>query len=549
MDIRRLLLLMLALTLGLLAGRPARAQTVSDVLRFAGHLPAASGARLTGMAGAGIGGFAAPGMLFTNPAGLAYFETSQAQGVLAVLSAQDESVYYVPLPDGAGPSMLEESLTDYGGAFSLVYKFPTERGSLVFGGGLHQVNVFGRALAFRGEDPQSSITETFLPLPEEYAVDEQGLFFPGDVPGSLIPFIAYQGGAIEFYRGDFEAGEYPFEPAVLPGTAIVQVGDVLEEGQINEISLAGAVEAARGVMLGLSTNITFGTYHFSYALEEIDQGGNVDYIALRDGQRYVGLDRILFQQGLESELAGFSLRGGLSAEVTPGVRAGLTIETPTFYQISETYTTAAVTTFFLDGSRLAYGDNFEETEGQGSFDYDVQTPWRFGAGVLVDVGALADASVDLRLLADVEFVDWSQAEVDAESFDYAELNRALREDLQATVNTRLGAELGLGDFALRAGFAYQPDPYEQPFVLRGGEEADASKTYLSLGLGYHFSPQFQLDVAWMQQRFTDQYAPYPFSIPANHPYYEQTNTALPVPPVVDEQVQRSFFRVGLSYSF
>lgn len=547
MNARRLSSILLAAALlGGLIGRPAQAQTVADALRFAGYVPAV-GARMTGLAGAGIGGYAASGMLFTNPAGLAYYETSQATGAFSILAAQDQSAYYVP--GGTGPFASEESLTDYGGLFSLVYAFPTERGALVFGAGLHQVNVFGRTLSFRGEDPGSSITETFLPAYDEFGVDSLGVFFPADVRDSLVPFIAYRGGAIEFYPGLYEDGLYPFDPAVLPGTAIVQVGNVAEEGQLNEVSFAGAVEAARDVMLGLSANVVFGTYRFSYTLEEIVPGGDEQYVVIRDGVRYVGLDRIRFRQGFESELTGFNLRGGLSAQLAPGLRAGLTVETPTWYQIHETYTIAAVTTFFLDGSILAYGDDPGEDQGRGTFDYELKTPWRLGAGLVVDVGALTDAPADLRLMADLEFVDWSQIEVDSRSFGFPELNRSLREDLEATLNYRLGAELRLDRLAVRAGFARQPDPREGSFTLREGTEVDHAKTYLSFGLGYHLNEQLQLDVSWLRQRFSDQYAVYPFSIPASHPFYAETGFIPPVPPVVDEEVQRNLVRVGLSYSF
>ncbi len=517
------------LALLLLIGFPqaARAQVADDALRFSERLPA-TGARMTALGGAGIGGFADYTMLFTNPAGLGYFEASQAAGTLGLLRARDEAVYEVPQVFSAGQ---DQSVSDYGGNFALVYSFPTSRGSLVFGAGLNQVNTFERELGFGATNSANSITTSFLPFDDEYAVGDDGVFFPDNIASNRLPFIAFEAGAIEFFEGDFDAGEYPFEQAVLPGTSVGQSGRVTEEGRMSEANFGGAVEASKGLMLGLSANVVFGTYRFENFIEEDDQGQNADYVVIRNGVEYAGLRAVQFRSGFESDLVGGNLRAGLSAALTPGLRAGLTVETPTFYRVEETYTLASITTFFSQGGTLSYGDQPGDV-GRSAYEYRVRTPWRLGGGLVLNAATLTGGAADLTLALDAEFVDWTQLEINSDFDDFSDTNRAIRDDYDAVVNTRLGAELMLGGVALRGGFAYQPDPRSDE--ISGG--VDRSKTYLSAGLGYAFDERVMINLGYAQQRFEDRYVPYADPDIAN-------------PPIANEDVRRNFFLLGLTYSF
>ena len=181
------------------------------------------------MAGGGTAGWADLSAMATNPAGLGYYTSSAFGGGLDVLVADNTSSFRVGSGSASGSSINESAVRL--GSFGGVYKMPTKQGSLVFGVGFTQQHTFDRTLRYEGTNQQSSITDTFLPRPNEFAVDDQGVFFPDDVPTNIIPFIAFQGGAIEFFQGDFDAGQYPFEQAVLPGTETVQEGRVHREGR------------------------------------------------------------------------------------------------------------------------------------------------------------------------------------------------------------------------------------------------------------------------------------------------------------------------------
>jgi len=518
---------------------PAPAQTADDVLRFSLRSPTPS-ARALGMAGGGTAGWADLSAMATNPAGLGYYTSSAFGGGIDVLVANNSSSFRVGSSSSTQVSANESAvrLGNFGG----VYKMPTEQGSLVLGASFTQQHAFDRTLNYEGSNQQSSVTDTFLPRSNEYAVDDQGVFFPDDVPSNIIPFIAFEGGAIEFFQGDYDAGQYPFEQAVLPGTETVQEGRVRREGRTSEVNFAGAVEVAPNVMLGASANITTGQYQYQNRLTEFDQGENSDYEVLRGGEFYVGLDQLSFRERFNSEFTGFNLRTGLSADLLSSVRLGLTVETPTWTAVSEDFTDAIVRTDFLDGTSLAYGDDPSEDIGQGTFDYNIQTPWRLGAGVAYE-------NDRLRVSADVEFLDWSNLELDSESFDFPAVNDCIDEevvcfdDFGAVLNWRGGVEYSFaGGPAVRGGVAHRPDPRSFNFTSANGDTRDRSRTFFSLGISYPVGDQLSLDAGWIQERMDDQFQPYQADTPPNE------NTPI-VPPLIDEDVTRNQVRLGVRYSF
>ena len=529
---RMLVLAVLACTVALPAS-PARAQTGEDALRFSQRFPAV-GARMVGLGGAGIAGVGDYAALYTNPAGLAYLQRSQLSGALSAVSTTDETRFFTP---ALGPSLADRDIRETElGNLAYVYRAPTVRGSFVVAAAYNQVASFDRHLYFDADNASSSITDFFLPFDNVgggvdyyYDIDQDDLgYFP--VFGDRISELAYDAGAIEFLFERVDASNPTprqdlFWQAVAPGTTVQQQGEVLESGRMRELNFGGALEAAQGVMVGLSANLVFGTYRFDATLNETDvydQNTADDYsvVDVVDDREYLGFRSLRFGQGFESDLTGFNLRAGVSLTPARNVRLGFSVETPTFYSLSETYY-RELETFFDEGGSLSGGQDFE-------YEYEVTTPWRLGAGLSYDAGSLL-------VSGDVEYVDWSQLELDASDADYSAANAEIREVLEPVLNLRGGVEYRLGSLALRGGAAWQPDPRNYEIQLGDGGETDRSRLYYSLGLGYQFSPQFGIDLGWMQSRFDDVYVPY------DDPDIEV--------PFVEESVVRNRFVVGARISF
>lgn len=525
----------LALVALALVNGPVQAQTADDALRFSTQWPSA-GAHMTGMAGTGIAGVGTFSALYTNPAGLGYLRRSEVTGSFNILDIEDDARYEPATLGNTDPriSTNAQRVTDYGiGSAGLAYKLPTRRGSLVLAGGVNQRVTFERSLDYVGQSGANSITDTFLPQPGRYQVNGDGsLSFDFDAPRR-----AFNAGAIEFLQEAFDNGEYPFVQAVTPETTVEQADEVIEEGQLTEASFGGAVEAAQGVMLGASINVAFGTYRFDRFYQEFDINGENTpdlYEVAFDGGFLRGFDQLDVAETITSDLVGVSFRGGLTADLNDNLRAGFVLETPTWYAVDETFGTR-VTTFFDDGGSLADG-----ATGANEFDYSVRTPWRVGGGAALRLGSL-------RVLGDLELVDWTQLQLSADDVSFDAANRRIR-DFNAVVNRRLGAEYRFDDLTVRGGYAYQPDPRDVEIQLPDGATTDRSKTFFSAGLSYQFDPQLRLDVAWMQERFDDQYRPYA-SVTVPGEVGEDGSPVEIVAPFVDEDITRNQFVLGITYTF
>jgi hypothetical protein len=530
-----LLVVLVSLVLPLVT-QPAAAQTLDDVVRYSTRLPATGGAG-AGMAGAGLlSGRAAPDALFGNPAGLGWMSGSAIGGDFAVSRAQ--STAQLTTPDATRTA--DRTVSDYSlGSLAGAYSFPAARGSLVLGASLHQTDAYGRGFDVVGANRSNSITGTFLP--SAFSVDEEGPLFE-----NTRPQLAYEAGAIDFSRAVYEDDGYPFFAGANPRASAVdgqmelqQQENVLESGQMNELAMGGAVEVAPNVMLGGGVNVTFGSYTFERFYRERDASDllppeNLDNPQppydpyFLEGTSLEGFYEFRLEERIETDVSGVNLRFGLSAEVTDGLRGGVRVETPTWYNLTEVFGTEMATDFDCDFSRSGAAcpqggvEGFASGDLTGSeFDYRIQTPWRLGGG-------LQYTRDGLTVAGDLEFVDWTQAEISADDASFSALNRDLQA-LDATINTKLGAEYAFETAAIRAGFAYRPDPRDRSFEDVDGESTDADRLFLSAGVSYTPADQFALHVNWMQERFDDTFSSYADG------------------PITSEEVARNRILVGITY--
>ena len=490
-----------------------------------------------GMAGAGLfSGTGDPLTLSGNPAGLGWLSTSVVGGDFSIQRAGSDTKFDTPDATTTG----DRTVSDYRlGSFGGAYSFPTKRGSLVLGVSFHQSNTYGRGFDVTGRNSASSLTGTLLP--GGFEVDGDDLVF--DDPRSRI---AYEAGAIDFSQTVFDNGNYPFFPAADPQDAAVdgqmvlqQRENVLESGQMNELSIGSAVEVAPRVMIGGGLNITFGSYEFERFYTETEPSALLPpqdpanpqppydpyFLA---GTNLEGFYEYQLEERIDADLAGVNFRAGVSAKLTSGLRGGLLIESPTWFTITEVFGTQMRTDFDCDfgrsGSPCPTGgvSGFESGSLTGNeFDYELKTPWRIGAGLQYSQNGLTVAG-------DLEVVDWTQAEVTADDASFTALNREIQ-TLDATFNGRLGVEYAFSSVALRGGAAYRPDPRGTSFQDVDGQSTEGEHLFLSAGATYTPDDQFSLHVSWMQEHFDDQFRSYSAG------------------PLVREALTRNQFLLGITY--
>jgi hypothetical protein len=258
------------------------------------------------------------------------------------------------------------------------------------------------------------------------------------VRGSFVTGVGYHH-VNSLYRRLF------FSAPVAGGT---ETGELYESGWLSELSGVAAFEAAPRFYVGASLNAVFGDYAFTeFAFPPTAPASSI---------------------GLDSQMRGVNFRVGLVAETVPGLRLGLSAESPTWLHAEET---------------------FSGPDGRELFSYSMQMPWRVVAGGAFEFEGLL-------VTADIEFADWASARLRPTS-RFVDENRDIQRLYRETIDARVGIEYDFGLGAVRAGYAIAQDP------LRDELPVDRLQQTVGSGFSYYVQRGITLDVAAAFTGFDD----------------------------------------------
>jgi hypothetical protein len=125
--------------------------------------------------------------------------------------------------------------------------------------------------------------------------------------------------------------------------------------------------------------------------------------------------------------------------------------------------------------------------------YKIKTPSRLNLGGTVFLGKKG------FFTADIEMVDYANAELQSNDFSPLGDNQVILNSYQSVVNYRLGAEFRMENIRFRGGYAFYPDPVG----------LDNDRDYVTFGIGYKTADYF-VDLAVVNSQFQQLYSPYQF---------------------------------------
>jgi hypothetical protein len=134
---------------------------------------------------------------------------------------------------------------------------------------------------------------------------------------------------------------------------------------------------------------------------------------------------------------------------------------------------------------------FVEYSPSGSYDYNLNTPYRIQGSVAFIIGNVGLVS------ADYEFADYAQAKLDAPDYSFSDENLATSNSYAAGHNIRLGTEWRYNIFSFRAGGKYFTSPYQNDIN-------DGSKWGVSAGVGLR-KGWFFMDIAYAYTHMEEDY--------------------------------------------
>ena len=181
--------------------------------------------------------------------------------------------------------------------------------------------------------------------------------------------------------------------------------------------------------------------------------------------------------------SGFNFKLGAIYRINDALRIGGAIHSPTFFGINEEYT-------FDSNSEFANGDSYAADGTISSYRYQMRTPTRYQASFAYLY--LTRFTINL----DYEYVDYSNAKLnDARNFefDYSAMNQEIKTNLNSAHNFRVGAEVNLQPFVIRAGFRHEANPFARNLEFN----PDETRATYSVGGGFR-SKNYNVDLAFSQ---------------------------------------------------
>lgn len=450
------------------------AQVPEDVLKYSWQ-PVNGTARINAVGGAmgSLGGDISA--TFVNPAGLAFFKTSEI-----VLSPGYSFLNNKSTFRGTKASDKDKYLNLGATGFVSGWKGNGKWTSQAIGIAVTRTANFSNQVSYNGQNDFSSGAE-------QYAAEAAGSgIHLDDIPGS---------NAVSFGTR-MAVWNYLVDTAQLPGhvgpdvvsmamwDALKNGGDFLvnqsrfieTSGGITEIALGYGANKGDKFYIGGSIGVPIVQYEKNTRFREEDATGNnnnnFNFYELNETNKTKGV--------------GVNLKLGVIAKPAEFIRLGLAIHSPTWYSLEDSY--YGMMSVNLDQYRdPPRTTSISSTTLNGNvnpvYKYELVSPWRF----MVSGSYVLREAEDVRqqkgfITADVEYVTYKSNKFrNAEDYDdqgyYDAVNNTMKNYYKNAFNFRVGGELKFTTIMTRLGFAFYGNPYAD-------SELKANKMFLSGGLGY-----------------------------------------------------------------
>lgn len=463
-----------------------QAQNYFDVQRYSGTL-FQSDARAMGVGNAfgALGGN--PIATSINPAGLAAYPTSEFSFSLGVANSNISSSY---LDDTYNDDKYSFNVPSVGYVFSernevSKEKFNRSWISSHFAINMNRRNGFNQSMTFSGINNSHSILDRFAEEVDYVYFNDIGI--DSSTYGGMAYFALLVDPIIEIDPETNEEVVVGFVPSTSSSDRSVNQRQSLRtSGSINDLNLSVAGNYGDKILLGATLGIPVLNYRETGTYEEDNLRQTEDnFNAMRLRHRI--LDR------------GVGIFGQIGVILKPAhfIRIGTSLKTPTFYTVDRNFKTW-MNGYTDDGNRVIEPSGYD-------FTYNMTTPWEVNASTAFLIGKKGFIS------ADYTFFDGSAASLRAEgvggALEYVAENTDIDEALAGVHQLRMGAELALGNFAIRGGYSATTSAYNEGYMPSSNMSSNST---ISGGIGYR-ETLFYMDLGFQHMQRNSFFQPYGLS--------------------------------------
>lgn len=439
------------------------AQNEVDALRYS-RLIYDGTARYNSMGGAfsSLGGDFS--VLNTNPAGLGVFRSSELSFTPSFVQIHNDTKYAGNSENDFNYNFNIGNLSYVGTA--LLDDETTALKSLNFGIGYNRLKNFNENILIEGENMHNSLTD--------YLASRANGYKPGSL-GSFYAWPAWEAYLIDPANADTTAYESSF-----PNYGETQTAVISRNGHMGEFHIALAANLNNQFYVGATFGIQSIDFEETKTYHETDPSDIIE-----------DFNSFTMTEYLKTDGVGYNMKLGAIYRPLDWIRVGGAIHTPTFFNLSDEYSTS-FSSDFEDPDKDA--NNLRS--GLGTYDYKLVTPFKANGGLSF---ILLNSII---LSGDVEYMDYRLSRLRAEysdGYDFHTENDNISNEYQASLNYRAGLEYRIAPVAFRGGFAYYSSPYASDHVNH-----NADLMQISGGIGYR-SKYFYIDMAYVYSLSEEDY--------------------------------------------
>lgn len=255
------------------------------------------------------------------------------------------------------------------------------------------------------------------------------------------------------------------------------------KGAVDEFLMAIAGNYKDKLYIGATVGIPIARYQQEKIFTEDDDNASTDFESFQ------------LSEYLETTGIGINAKFGAIYRVNETFRLGAAVHTPTLMSFDENFDSVLSSEF---GS-----DSYTEESPFGEFAYDLKSPWKAILSASAIIAKKGFISVDY------EFLDYSNMEFTYDSSNsgdrlfFSDLNQEINQNYQSASNIRVGGELALDIFRIRAGFGY----YGTPFA---NAESNTARKNITAGFGIRGNDVYA-DLGYVYSFYDSFYQPYTLS--------------------------------------
>jgi hypothetical protein len=452
----------------------------TDALRYS-QTTTGGTARFLGMGGVNTALGADMSSVAGNPAGLGFFQRSEASFSLAFGFGNSNSNYF-------GSNTADNRDYLYSPNLGIVFggrKDETETGFYrggAFGIALTRINNFQNQFGYSGINTSSSMTDFFLDI--TYGID------PAELDLEQGNIVSLQGLAYWTFLTNPADAQHSDYWTFNKGYSSKQEETVLTKGAMNQWNFSYGANFNDNVFIGASVGLP-----------------RVRYIAEKNYKETVidndTLNYFTFNESLKVRGGGFNFKLGAIVKPIDWVRFGISLQSPTFFTINEefAYEIKAVYRNVIAGGFILQEE--EEKTDPDIYKYNLTTPFRASIGGAIFAEKRGFISLDL------EYVPYSHAKLkdptsttSIGNSTFTGDNKTIKNLYKSGLNLNLGGELRLAKiYRLRAGYSILGDPYAAL------NDVNRKVTSISGGAGIRFE-KFYFDIALVKGKYNSIYSPY-----------------------------------------